>query len=139
MTTTLDIRKRHDGRNTRKLRVLFGYEQQEAFAKKCGWSQQKMSKLERQEIIEPDDMNVISDVLGIPAEKIVGFDEERTINNIQSNYTTNDSSTNQINVEPTFYQDSSSEKILDALTSLTKTVADLAAQVAELKKEPTAR
>ena len=131
--TTLHIPKRRDGRNTRNLRMLFGYDQQETFAKKCGWSQQKMSKLERQEVIDPEDMNVISGVLGIPAEKIITFDEERTINNIQSNYTTNDSSTNQINVDPTFYQDSSSEKILAALTNLTKTVADLATQVAELK------
>ncbi|HWK99418.1 MAG TPA: helix-turn-helix transcriptional regulator [Parapedobacter sp.] len=131
--TTLHIPKRRDGRNTRKLRMLFGYDQQETFAKKCGWSQQKMSKLERQEVIDPEDLNVISGVLGIPAEKIITFDEERTINNIQSNYTTNDSSTNQINVDPTFYQDSSSEKILAALTNLTKTVADLATQVAELR------
>ena len=63
----------------------------------------------------------------------IELDEDKTINNIQSNYTTKDSSTNQINVEPTFYQDGSSEKIVDALTTLTKTVADLATQVAELK------
>ncbi|MFB2118861.1 helix-turn-helix domain-containing protein [Parapedobacter sp. 2B3] len=132
--TTPHIPKRRDGRNTRKLRMLFGYEQQETFAKQCGWSQQKMSKLERQEVIDPEDMKVISGVLGIPAEKVIAFDEDKAVYNIQRN-SSHDSSSHQsyLNYEPTFTQDSTSEKILAALTTLTKAVADLATQVAALK------
>ena len=131
--TTHHIPNRRDGRNTRKLRMLFGYEQQETFAKHCRWSQQKMSKLERQEVISPKDLNVIADVLGIPAEKIVAFDELLAVNAIQSDAKTHVSSVNYRSVEQPPYQDGSAEKILEALNTLTKTVADLAAQVAELK------
>ena len=131
--TTHHIPNRRDGHNTRKLRMLFGYEQQETFAKRCRWSQQKMSKLERQEVINSEDLNVIADVLGIPAEKIIAFDEVLAVHAIQSDSKTDVSTVNHQRVEPPSYQDGSAEKILEALNRLTKTVADLAARVAELK------
>lgn len=136
MTTTLNIPKRNDGANIRRLRILMGYDNQTTFAELCRWSQQKMSKIERQRVVERADLVVVSEVLDVPVENIISYDNEKTINNIQRN-TSQDTSTHNshMNIEPTILKTEVPKEVIDVVSELTKVVGELAIQVRELTAE----
>lgn len=76
--------KKHVGKNLQRVRIYFGVKQ-EALAADIGMSQQTVSKIEQQEIIEQDVLKKIGDALGISPDIIENFDEERAIYNINNN------------------------------------------------------
>ncbi|WPU92481.1 helix-turn-helix transcriptional regulator [Mucilaginibacter sabulilitoris] len=77
----------HQGHNLKRFREMLSWKQ-EALAIALGedWNQKKVSLLEQKEIIEEDVLQQVAKVLGVPAEAIKNFDEEKAINNIQNNY-----------------------------------------------------
>ena len=76
--------KRHVGKNLQRVRIYFGVKQ-EALAADIGMSQQTVSKIEQQEVIEHDILKKIGDALGISPDIIENFDEEGAIYNINNN------------------------------------------------------
>lgn len=79
----VERKKRHDGKNLQKVRVYFGVKQ-EALAADLGISQQAVSSLEQQEEIDEEQLNKIANVLGVSADTIRNFDEEKAIYNINN-------------------------------------------------------
>ena len=77
-------KKKHVGRNLQKVRVYLGVKQ-DALATDVGMTQQAISKIEQQEQIEDDLLNKIADALGVSADLIKDFNEEKAIFNINSN------------------------------------------------------
>ena len=75
--------RRHVGRNLQKIRVYLGVKQ-EALAADLGLSQHTISKIERQEEIEPEILSKIANALGVSAEVIKDFDVEKAIYNINN-------------------------------------------------------
>mgnify|MGYP002350819726 FL=1 len=57
---------------------------QEALAADLGLSQQGISSLEKQEVIDDVMLSKVADVLGVSAEMIKEFDEKNVINNINN-------------------------------------------------------
>jgi transcriptional regulator with XRE-family HTH domain len=74
---------KHHGRNIQKIRVYMSVKQ-EALAADLGLSQQGISSLEKQEVIDDDMLSKVADVLGVSAEMIKEFDEKNVINNINN-------------------------------------------------------
>jgi transcriptional regulator with XRE-family HTH domain len=75
--------QRHDGQNIQKLRVFLGVKQ-ETLAADLNISQQAVSKIEQQTEIEEDQLKKIAEALGVSAETIKNFDEEKSIYNINN-------------------------------------------------------
>lgn len=75
---------RHVGKNLQRVRIYFGVKQ-EALAADLGVSQQTISKIEQQQVIEHDMLKKIGEVLGVSADIIENFDEEGAIYNINNN------------------------------------------------------
>lgn len=75
--------KRRDGKNAQKVRVYLGVKQA-SLAADLGISQEAVSKIEQQEEIEDDLLNKIADALGVSADVIKNFDEEKSIYNINN-------------------------------------------------------
>lgn len=77
----------HQGRNVKRFREMLGIKQ-ETLALDLGddWNQKKISLLEQKEVIEPELLQQIADLLKVPADAIKNFDEEAAIVNIQNNY-----------------------------------------------------
>jgi len=75
--------KRNVGKNLQRVRIYFGVKQ-EALAADLGISQQAISKIEQQEEIEDDVLKKIAGVLGVSAEIIRDFDEDKAIYNINN-------------------------------------------------------
>lgn len=73
--------RKHVGHNLRIIRAYMGIKQ-DALAVDLGISQQEISKIERQTVIEEKLLIKVADVLGIPTEAIKDFDVEKTIDNI---------------------------------------------------------
>lgn len=61
---------------------------QDALALDLGdsWNQKKISLLEQKEVIEPELLQQIADILRVPPEAIANFDEEKAVFNIQNNF-----------------------------------------------------
>jgi transcriptional regulator with XRE-family HTH domain len=99
MTKATDMPKTiHQGRNVKRFREMLGIKQ-EALALDLGddWSQKRISLLEQKEVIEPQLLEQIADVLKVPADAIKQFDEEVAINVIGNTVTTvNDNGTGQL-------------------------------------------
>lgn len=74
---------RHHGKNIQKIRVYMGYKQ-EVLAADLGLSQQGISSLEKQEVIEDEMLAKIAEILGVSTEVIKEFDERNVINNINN-------------------------------------------------------
>ena len=74
---------KHHGRNIQKIRVYMGVKQ-EALAADLGLSQQGISSLEKQELIEDEMLLRVAEILGVSAEMIKEFDEKNVINNINN-------------------------------------------------------
>ncbi len=85
--------KIHQGRNIKRFREMLGIKQ-EAMAHELGkdWSQKKISLLEQKEIVEDAILAQVSEILRIPVEAILNFDEEQAVNIIANTFTSHDTS-----------------------------------------------
>lgn len=77
---------RHDGRNIKMLRDLFG-KTQETLADSLGISQQAYSKLEYRDEVEDDKLEVLAKIYNISVEAIKNFDPEAAVNIISNTFT----------------------------------------------------
>jgi len=77
----------HIGHKIMRLRELRQMKQ-ETLAEALGISQQAISKIEQSEHVEDLTLERIGKVLGFPADVIKNYNDELTINNIQTNYET---------------------------------------------------
>ena len=75
----------HIGKKISRLREMRDIKQ-ETLADTLGISQQAVSKLEQSENIEDTTLDRVAKALGMTADTIRNFDEEKTIMNIQNNY-----------------------------------------------------
>lgn len=75
----------HLGKKISRLREMRDIKQ-ETLADSLGISQQAVSKLEQSENIEDTTLDRVAKALGVTADTIRNFDEEKTIMNIQNNY-----------------------------------------------------
>lgn len=91
----------HLGRKISRLRELRGMKQ-DTLALELGISQQSVSKLEQSEVIEDSTLEKIALVLGLPADSIRNFDEEKMIYNIQNNYENSNNSGPNVGYQVTF-------------------------------------
>lgn len=139
-----DRKQVHIGHNIQRTREIVGIKQF-ALAESCGWSQQQMSKLENSETIDESTLDTIAEKLGVTAEFIKNFSEEKTVYYIQNNNTFRDNSSTQ-HFKPVLNNGSVDqlmsllEKYLEEdkkksfqIESLTKTVMDLAEEVKRMK------
>lgn len=110
------------------------------------FSQQRISEFEKQWTIEEPALEELAEALGVSIEFIRSFSEEKAIYYIQNNQNT--SKQNSLNHFPTITYESESkteqllEKLIEedkiktqAIFDLTKMVADLVAEVRDLKKK----
>lgn len=69
--------KIHHGRNVKTFREMKGLKQ-EALAYELGenWNQKKVSLLEQKEVITPDIISRIAEILNVPEEAIENFNED---------------------------------------------------------------
>ena len=81
--TTEKITQRHIGRNVQRVRVYMGVKQ-EALAAELGMSQNAISKIEQEDIIDDTMLSKIANVLGVSTEVIRDFDLEKAIYNINN-------------------------------------------------------
>ena len=95
----------HLGRNIQRIREIIGMKQS-ALADNAGMSQQNVSKLESSPVIADETLEKLATSLGVTADFIKGFNEEKAVYNIQSNFTVNEKGSN-INqqFQPTFNND----------------------------------
>lgn len=83
----IEIRNRNIGRKIAKIRTFKGIKQ-EALAITLGMSQQAVSQLEKEEFISDEKLKEVADALGVTADIIKNFDEEKIffyINTVQTN------------------------------------------------------
>lgn len=80
-------KKIHQGRNIKRFREMLGIKQ-EGLALELGddWNQRKVSLLEQKEEIEADLLKQVADVLKVPVEAIMNFDEEAAINIVSNTF-----------------------------------------------------
>jgi len=83
----------HQGRNVKRFREMLGIKQ-EALALELGeeWNQRKVSLLEQKEVIEPNLLDQVANVLKVPVEAIKNFDEQAAVNVISSTINNHDNS-----------------------------------------------
>lgn len=101
METSEKNTRMHLGRKISKIRELRGMKQ-EVLAMELGVSQQTVSKLEQSEVIEDSTLEKIALVLGLPADSIRNFDEEKMIYNIQNNYENSNNTGANVGYQVTF-------------------------------------
>jgi transcriptional regulator with XRE-family HTH domain len=75
----------HIGKKICRVRELRNIKQ-ETLADVLGVSQQAVSKIEQSEHVEDATLERVAKALGVTADAIRNFDEEKTIMNIQNNY-----------------------------------------------------
>lgn len=77
--------KIHQGQNIKRFREMLNMKQ-EVLARELGedWSQKKVSLLEAKEIVEPDILEQVAQVLKVPAEAIKNFDAESAVSYINT-------------------------------------------------------
>ena len=75
----------HIGRKISRIRELKGMKQ-EALASAMGVSQQAISKLEQSEHVDDDRLEEVGKALGVSADAIKNFDEEKAINIISNSF-----------------------------------------------------
>lgn len=75
----------HQGKNLKRLRLLFGWKQ-EALAIQLGaeWSQKRVSLLEAKEKFDPAALALVAAALNIPENAIKNFDEQEALVYIHS-------------------------------------------------------
>lgn len=130
-----DERKIKQGEVVAKLRRMQGIKQ-DALGKMCpsNFSQQKISDLESQIVIEEPTLEELATALGVTVEFIKNFNDDNAIYNIQHNHDFHDNSVANHNYQPTFNNTyDKSEKLELLILNLTKVVSELAAEVKKLK------
>ena len=75
----------HIGKKISRIRELRGMKQ-EVLAAELGISQQAVSKIEQSAEVEEEILDKVAKALGVPADAIKNFSEEKIIQNIQNNY-----------------------------------------------------
>ncbi|SHF45483.1 Helix-turn-helix domain-containing protein [Pedobacter caeni] len=95
-TTTDAAAQTHQGKNVKRFREMLGI-RQEGLADQLGpeWSQKRISLIESREIVEPDLLKSIAEVLKIPVQVLENFNEQAAINYF--NTFTDDSIFNNVN------------------------------------------
>jgi transcriptional regulator with XRE-family HTH domain len=80
-------KKTHLGENLRHIREGFGLKQ-DALASKIGkgWSQKKISLLEKEEHIDDETLKELADALEIEVDNIKDYEHQRVLNYIQHNH-----------------------------------------------------
>lgn len=103
----------HQGRNVKRFREMLGIKQ-EALALDLGddWNQKKISLLEQKEVIDPELLQQIADLLKVPADAIKNFDEEAAVNYFN---TFNDNSVSHVIGNYGTYNFNPIDKLVDAL------------------------
>jgi transcriptional regulator with XRE-family HTH domain len=81
MTTTIEPKMIHQGRNIKRFREMRGLKQ-EGLATELGedWNQKKISLLEQKEEVEPELLEQLARVLKIPVDLIKEFDDQAPVN-----------------------------------------------------------
>ncbi len=81
MTTTIEPKMIHQGRNIKRFREMRGLKQ-EGLAMELGedWNQKKISLLEQKEEVEPELLEQVARVLKIPVDLIKEFDDQAPVN-----------------------------------------------------------
>lgn len=82
MRTMTDIQpKIHQGKNVKRFREMLGI-RQEGLADQLGseWNQKRISLIESREVVEPNLLKAIAEVLKIPVQVLENFDEQAAIN-----------------------------------------------------------
>ena len=77
--------KIHEGRNVKRIREILGIKQ-DALAFELGLTQQAVSQMEQKEKLEPELLQKIASQLGVPAEAIKNFSEEKAVNIIANTF-----------------------------------------------------
>ena len=75
----------HHGRNVKRFREMFGIKQ-DVLADTIGLSQQSVSRLESQEMLDEDDLIKFAKALHIPVEAIKNFNDEIAVNIISNTF-----------------------------------------------------
>ena len=149
MTDVAEKPKRtlHLGRNVQRVREICGMKQM-ALADKTGMSQQNISKLEQSEHIPDDTLEKLANGLGVTADFLKSFDDERAVYNIQTNYNCTDNAGQQQNYyQPTIHNNSPAEQVaaifekllqserekVELLTNANNALQDLVRQINDLK------
>ena len=135
----------HLGHNVQRVREIVGYKQQ-TLADIVKLSQQSISKWEQSTDIPEEILERLATGLGVTAEFIKSFKEEKAIYNIQNNNNFHDNSSTQ-HYRPTITNDPADklvqllEKFIEedrvkteSIANLSKAVLDLAEEVKKLKK-----
>jgi len=93
----------HQGHNVKRIREMLGIKQ-DALAAELGddWNQKKISLLEQKEVIEPDILKQVADVLKVTPDAIKNFDEEHAVNIISNTFKDSSFANNTLNNNPTF-------------------------------------
>ncbi|OQP45427.1 transcriptional regulator [Niastella yeongjuensis] len=89
MITTPMPEKVHQGRAVKRIREILQVKQ-ETLADALNISQQSVSSLEAKEIIDPETLEKIAEVLKVPVEAIKNFNEEGVINIVANTVNNND-------------------------------------------------
>ncbi|WP_017733034.1 helix-turn-helix domain-containing protein [Nafulsella turpanensis] len=82
--------KVHEGKNVKRIREILGIKQ-DALAFELGLSQQAVSQMEQKERLEPELLEKVAQQLGVPAEAIKSFNEEKAVNIIANTFKDNSS------------------------------------------------
>ncbi|WP_073850536.1 helix-turn-helix domain-containing protein [Pontibacter flavimaris] len=136
----------HLGRKVQRVREIIGMKQM-ALADVTGMSQQNISKLEQSESMPEETLEKLAKGLGVTADFIKSFDEEKAVYNIQTNMTFNDQAGNvnyQLNqntihnpieqVAELFEKLLRSEKEkVEILTNANQAIQDLVKQINEIR------
>ncbi|TCD02733.1 helix-turn-helix domain-containing protein [Pedobacter psychroterrae] len=135
--------KVHLGHNVQRVREIVGYKQV-TLAEIVNLSQQSISKWEQSEDIPDDVLEKLAKGLGVTAEFIKNFKEEKAIYNIQTNR--DESKQNSLNYQPNITYDAADKLVqlleqfiqedrvkTESITNLSKAVLDLAEEVKKLK------
>lgn len=138
-------RKIKQGEVIAKLRRMQGIKQ-EALGKMCpsNFSQQRISELESQVVIDEPTLEELAEALGVTVEFIKNFNDDNAIYNIQHNHDFKEHAVAHQNHQPIFNESPKLttllEKLLEddqtktqAILDLTKVVSDLAEEVKKLK------
>lgn len=111
-STPPDVKQKHIGRNIVRIRELRNIKQ-ETLAKQLGITQQAVSKMEQSETIDDEKLEQIANALGVTADQIKHFDEDRAINNFVRDHNNHDSSINAISVNAVIYYQGHSDKVVE--------------------------
>lgn len=88
----------HQGRNVKRIREILGITQ-EALANDLGesWNQKKVSLLEDKEILDPENLEAVSEIFKIPVNAITDFDATKVLKTLTDPYDVASSEEKDIN------------------------------------------